>query len=119
MILNPFTAPVYTRLINIDSSFVSRILDKVLFIDRDSWSQLSLIFLNNIYEETQQEEENKNNFDINLILNLLLQLNSVKNSRGSINGNHKYIEKNIEYVINNYLYTVNLLDKCTNRKWFL
>ena len=111
MILNPFTAPVYTRLINIDSSFVSRILDKVLFIDRDSWSQLSLIFLNNIYEETQQEEENKNNFDINLILNLLLQLNSVKNSRGSINGNHKYIEKNIEYVINNYLYTVNLLDK--------
>uniref|UniRef100_UPI0025F5EE25 hypothetical protein n=1 Tax=uncultured Clostridium sp. TaxID=59620 RepID=UPI0025F5EE25 len=64
MIINPFTAPVYTRLINIDSSFVSGIFDKALFIDRDSWSQLSLIFLKNIYGEDEKEETENKDFDI-------------------------------------------------------
>ncbi len=110
MIINPFTAPVYTRLINIDSSFVSGIFDKALFIDRDSWSQLSLIFLKNIYGEDEQEETENKDFDIKMLLNLILQLNSAKSNKGGINNNINYIEKNLQLIINNYFQTLKRLD---------
>lgn len=110
MIINPFTAPVYTRLINIDSSFVSGIFDKALFIDRDSWSQLSLIFLKNIYGQDEQEETENKDFDIKMLLNLILQLNSAKSNKGGINNNINYIEKNLQLIINNYFQTLKRLD---------
>ena len=111
MILNPFTAPVYTRLINIDNSFVSEIFDKALFIDGDSWSQLSLIFLKNIYDEYKEEETDSSYLGIKLLLNLILQLNSAKNNKSGINNNIYYIEKNLQLVINNYFQTLKGLDE--------
>lgn len=91
MILNPFTAPVHTRLIKIDNSFVSNIFDKMLLINGDSWSQLSLIFLRDNEKEEEEENSSRENFDINLILNLLLKLNSVKNTNSE--RNYLYLEK--------------------------
>ncbi len=107
MVLNIFTESVYTKLIKIDNDFVSNIFDKMLLIQGDSWSQLSLIFLKNLKEEENQL--NNKNYDTNLILKLLLQLNTIKNIN-STSGNLKYVEKNIEYVIKNHLKKVNAID---------
>lgn len=72
MILNPFTTPVYLKKIKIDDDFSTSIFNKILSINRDGWSQLSLIFL----KSNSDDKEEQDNFQENKKLDLKLRLNT-------------------------------------------